>query len=189
MTRLPPVPRWSPSTDREVRAATGDRVRLLTDADTAALAALSARAPVSNVFVDSLLEAGRLAGPRGGAAGTLFLGIDDDAPGAGALRAAVWIGSNVVPVAASEAPDAGWAPGDAEALGAAAAALRRRYGSVYGPAGPVLAAGEALAAAGHRSRSVRPNQPLLVLGTAGGIDPNPYAVSYTHLTLPTICSV
>ena len=62
MTRLPPVPRWSPSTDREVRAATGDRVRLLTDADTAALAALSARAPVSNVFVDSLLEAGRLAG-------------------------------------------------------------------------------------------------------------------------------
>ena len=87
MTRLPPVPRWSPSTDREVRAATGDRVRLLTDADTAALAALSARAPVSNVFVDSLLEAGRLAGPRGGAAGTLFLGIDDDAPGAGALRA------------------------------------------------------------------------------------------------------
>ena len=79
MTRLPPVPRWSPSTDREVRAATGDRVRLLTDADTAALAALSARAPVSNVFVDSLLEAGRLAGPRGGAAGTLFLGIDDDA--------------------------------------------------------------------------------------------------------------
>ena len=69
MTRLPPVPRWSPSTDREVRAATGDRVRLLTDADTAALAALSARAPVSNVFVDSLLEAGRLAGPRGGAAG------------------------------------------------------------------------------------------------------------------------
>ena len=85
MTRLPPVPRWSPSTDREVRAATGDRVRLLTDADTAALAALSARAPVSNVFVDSLLEAGRLAGPRGGAAGTLFLGIDDDAPGAGAV--------------------------------------------------------------------------------------------------------
>ncbi|MBY0174606.1 GNAT family N-acetyltransferase, partial [Micrococcus luteus] len=112
------MPRWSPSTDREVRAATGDRVRLLTDADTAALAALSARAPVSNVFVDSLLEAGRLAGPRGGAAGTLFLGIDDDAPGAGRLRAAVWIGSNVVPVAASEAPDAGWAPGDAEALGA-----------------------------------------------------------------------
>lgn len=176
MTRLPPVPRWSPSTDREVRAATGDRVRLLTDADTAALAALSARAPVSNVFVDSLLEAGRLAGPRGGAAGTLFLGIDDDAPGAGALRAAVWIGSNVVPVAASEAPDAGWAPGDAEALGAAAAALRRRYGSIYGPAGPVLAAGEALAAAGHRSRSVRPDQPLLVLGTAGGIDPNPSVV-------------
>ena len=62
------------------------------------------------------------------------------------------------------------------AAGAAAAALRRRYGSIYGPAGPVLAAGEALAAAGHRSRSVRPDQPLLVLGTAGGIDPNPSVV-------------
>lgn len=167
MTRLPPVPRWSPSTDREVRAATADRVRLLTDADTAALAALSARAPCPTCSWTPCLKAGRLAGPRGGAAGTLFLGIDDDAPGAGRLRAAVWIGSNVVPVAASEAPDAGWAPGDAEALGAAAAALRRRYGSIYGPSGPVLAAGEALAAAGHRSRSVRPTSRCSCWATPG----------------------
>lgn len=182
MTRLPPVPRWSPSTDRQVRAATGGRVRLLTDADTPALAALSARAPVSNVFVDSLLEAGRLAGPRGGAAGTLFLGIDaregcddDGAPVAG-LRAALWVGSNVVPVAAAETPDAGWAPGDAEALGAAAVALRRRYGSLYGPSEPVLAVGSALAAAGHRARSVREDQPLLVLGADGATETSPHVV-------------
>ena len=59
--RLPPVPRRSPSTDRDVRAASDGRVRLLTDADTAALAALVARDPVVNVYVESLLEAGRLA--------------------------------------------------------------------------------------------------------------------------------
>lgn len=194
MTRLPPLPRWSPSTDRQVRAVSGGRVRLLTDADTGALAALSSRAPVSNVFVDSLLEAGRLAGPRGGAGGTLFLGIDDAAPvdavdagGAAApepegtrparvLRAAVWVGSNVVPVASAEDPDAGWAPGDAEALGAAVVALRRRFGSLYGPAGPVLAVGRALAAAGHRARSVREDQPLLVLGPRSAVEAAPHVV-------------
>lgn len=158
MRRLPPVPRRSPSTDRDVRAVSDGRVRPLTDADTAALAALAARDPVSNVYVESLLEAGRLAGPRGGADGTLFLGAEDPAR-PGELRSAVWVGSTVVPVAGDD--------DDAPALAAAVAALRRRFASVYGPASVVLPIGAALRAAGHRPRAVREDQPLLVLGERG----------------------
>lgn len=156
--RLPPVPRRSPSTDRDVRAASDGRVRLLTDADTPALAALAVRDPAVNVYVESVLEAGRLAGPRGGADGTLFLGVaDPDRPGA--LRSAVWVGSTVVPVAGHD--------DDVPALAAAVVSLRRRFASVYGPAGTVLPIGAALRAAGHRPRAVREDQPLLVLGQGG----------------------
>lgn len=164
MTRLPPVPPRSPSTDLRLGAAADDRVRVLTDADTDALCALAAADPVVNVYVESLLEAGRLAGPRGGRAdGTLFLGVEDpDRPGA--LRSAVWVGSTVVPLAGHD--------DDAPALATAVAALRRRFASVYGPATAVLAVGDALREAGHRPRAVRAEQPLLVMGERVGVEPS-----------------
>lgn len=167
VTRLPPVPRWSPSTDREVRAATGDRVRLLTDADTAALAALSARAPVSNVFVDSLLEAGRLAGPRGERRAPCSSGSTTTprAPGAACGR-----------LDRLERGAGRRVRGPGRRLDAGRRGGARRGGRRAAPPVRVdLRPGRSragrrrgLAAAGHRSRSVRPDQPLLVLGTAGG---------------------
>ena len=179
MTRLPPVPPWSPSTDAAVRQASQGRVRLLTDADTPALAALARRDPVANVFVESLLEAGRRAGPRGGAGGTLFLGVPEDpdaAAPAGALRAAAWVGSNVVPVVPPGRAESTATDDDAAALAAAVVGLRRRLGSVYGPAAAVLTIGRALRTAGHRPRSVREEQPLLVAGERPAVAPLPDVV-------------
>lgn len=164
MTTLQPAPRWSASTDLDVRAATDGAARLLTDADTPAVAALAGADPVANVFVSSLLQAGRRTGPRGGTAGTCFLGVvdPDDGPAA-ELRAVAWVGSNVVPLAI---------PGAARhalTLGKAAAALRRRFGSLYGPADQVLGIEAMLAARGHRPRSVRPDQPLMVARGQGSV--------------------
>ncbi len=164
MTTLQPAPRWSASTDLDVRAATDGAARLLTDADTPAVAALAGADPVANVFVSSLLQAGRRTGPRGGTAGTCFLGVvdPDDGPAA-ELRAVAWVGSNVVPLAI---------PGAARhalTLGRAAAALRRRFGSLYGPADQVLGIEAMLAARGHRPRSVRPDQPLMVARGQGSV--------------------
>lgn len=154
MRLRPPVPRRSPSTDVDLAAASDGRVRVLTDADTPALTALAAADPVANVHAASLLEAGRLAGPRGGRAdGTLFLGAEDpDRPGA--LRSACWVGSTVVPLAGHD--------DDVPALAASVAALRRRFASVYGPAATVLAVGRTLRDTGHRPRAVREEQPLMV---------------------------
>lgn len=164
MTTLQPAPRWSASTDLDVRAATDGAARLLTDADTPLVAALAGADPVANVFVSSLLQAGRRTGPRGGTAGTCFLGVvdPDDGPAA-ELRAVAWVGSNVVPLAI---------PGAARhalTLGRAAAALRRRFGSLYGPAEQVLGIEAMLAARGHRPRSVRPDQPLMVARGQGSV--------------------
>lgn len=164
MTTLQPAPRWSASTDLDVRAATDGAARLLTDADTPAVAALAGADPVANVFVSSLLQAGRRTGPRGGTAGSCFLGVvdPDDGPAA-ELRAVAWVGSNVVPLAI---------PGAARhalTLGRAAAALRRRFGSLYGPADQVLGIEAMLAARGHRPRSVRPDQPLMVARGQGSV--------------------
>ena len=164
MTTLQPAPRWSASTDLDVRAATDGAARLLTDADTPLVAALADADPVANVFVASLLQAGRRTGPRGGTAGTCFLGVvdPDDGPAA-PLRAVAWVGSNVVPMAI---------PGAARhalTLGKAAAALRRRFGSLYGPADQVLGIEAMLGARGHRPRSVRPDQPLMVARGKGTV--------------------
>lgn len=168
MTTLQPAPRWSASTDLDVRAATDGAARLLTDADTPRVAALADADPVANVFVASLLQAGRRTGPRGGTAGTCFLGVvdPDDGPSA-PLRAVAWVGSNVVPLAI---------PGAARhalTLGRAAAALRRRFGSLYGPADQVLGIEAMLAARGHRPRSVRPDQPLMVARGRGAVPASP----------------
>ena len=164
MTTLQPAPRWSASTDLDVRAATDGAARLLTDADTAQVAALADADPVANVFVASLLQAGRRTGPRGGAAGTCLLGVmdPDDGPSA-PLRAVAWVGSNVVPLAM---------PGAARhalILGRAVAALRRRFGSLYGPADQVLGIEAVLGARGHRPRSIRPDQPLMVARGRGAV--------------------
>lgn len=168
MTTLQPAPRWSASTDLDVRAATDGAARLLTDSDTPLVAALADADPVANVFVASLLQAGRRTGPRGGTAGTCFLGVvdPDDGPSA-PLRAVAWVGSNVVPLAI---------PGAARhalTLGRAAAALRRRFGSLYGPADQVLGIEAMLAARGHRPRSVRPDQPLMVARGRGAVPASP----------------
>ncbi|MDY6055320.1 GNAT family N-acetyltransferase [Micrococcus sp.] len=156
------MPPRSASTDALIRRATQGRVRLLTDEDTPALAALAARDAVVNVHAQALLEVGRLAGPRGTSRdATGFLGVSaesDAGPGA-PLRSAAWVGSTVVPLAGHD--------DDGPALGAAVASLRRRLASVYGPAPTVLAVGRALREAGQRPRAVRPDQPLLVAPALG----------------------
>lgn len=168
MTLLQPAPRWSASTDLAVRAATDGAARLLTDADTAELTALADADPVANVFAASLLHAGRLAGPRGGGGGTCFLGVADPDDGPSPrLRAVAWAGSNLVPLAVPGA--AAHAP----VLGLAAAALRRRFGSVYGPADQVLPMAELLRTRGHRPRSVRPVQPLMAVSGPSTVPASP----------------
>lgn len=80
MDRILPRGRpWSRSADDAVRRATGGQVRILTDADTPALAALAARDPVANCFIESMLERGRRAGPRGSTE-ALLLGLTRDLP-------------------------------------------------------------------------------------------------------------
>ncbi|MGD6978216.1 MULTISPECIES: DUF4081 domain-containing GNAT family N-acetyltransferase [Citricoccus] len=164
---------WSPSADDAVRRATGGVVRVLTPADTAALAALAAADPVANCFVESILENGRHAGStRSG--GSLFLGIDaaaaPPAPGRApgrvpGLEAACWVGANIVPVGAS--PEAG------ALFGRALLALRRRYASVYGPRDAVLSIWQELGRGPQRARQVRDEQPLMVLPGAPAVEPSP----------------
>lgn len=174
MNRFPArARRWSRSAEDTVAEATAGEARVLTDADTDALVRLCAEDPVANCFVDSILLSGRRAGPaRGG--GSLFLGIDDDgaataAPDAtgtdGRLRAACWVGANVVPVGAGRH--------DGERFGAATVALRRRFASVYGPDAAVLGIWDQLAEGPQRPRDIRPDQPLMELRGDLAVDPAP----------------
>src|SRR5699024_5276798 len=89
--------RWLLDAEEAVAAATGDTVRILANSDTTALGQLVAQDPVTNASVQSILDTGRRAGPIGGFARGIVLGIFDlNQPGT--LVAACWAGANIVPV-------------------------------------------------------------------------------------------
>lgn len=74
--------RWLLDAEDAVAQATGDTVRILANSDTAALRHLIDEHPVTNAYVQSILNTGRRAGPIGGFARGVFLGIfDPAAPG------------------------------------------------------------------------------------------------------------
>lgn len=162
---------WSRSADDSVRRATGGRVRILTDDDTAALTALAAQDPVTNCFIESTLQSGRRAGTS--SAGSLFLGVDatdhhipTSAPHpSGQLAAACWVGSNVIPVGADAVLG--------ELLGHALLPLRRRYASIYGPQQAVMGIWSVLSTGLQRARDIRDDQPLLTIEGEPAVEPHP----------------
>lgn len=134
-------------------------VRILSHEDTDALRELVGHDPVANVFVDSQLETTGTAVPN--VPGAVMLGIDGDG---GALAAACWVGSNVVPVGAGEE--------QARAFGQWLAASQRGFASIFGPAGAVLPLFEELESDGAHALEVRSNQPLLSLAGDPAVAPN-----------------
>ncbi len=135
-------------------------VRPLIHQDTAALAELTGRDPVANVFVASQLAAGGTAVPP--SAGTVMLGYFEDD---GELAAACWVGANVVPIQATAL--------HARTFGRWLASSGRKPASVFGPAEAVLTIFDELEAAGVKPADVRANQPLLVMASDPILPGNP----------------
>jgi uncharacterized protein len=151
MVRIPsPAALWSRST-RSARHddAASDGVRLLTQADTAAVRALVAQDPVTHAFVDSQLATTGTVASRSTA---LYLGRFDEHE---RLVAACWVGSNVVPVCFDEESGA--------AFGRALLKQRRRFASVFGPAEAVRGIWSELAHGRQRAFDIREHQPLMAM--------------------------
>ncbi|WP_394160029.1 GNAT family N-acetyltransferase [Galactobacter valiniphilus] len=151
MVRIPsPAALWSRST-RSARHddAASDGVRLLTQADTAAVRALVAEDPVAHAFVDSQLA---ITGTVASRSAALYLGRFDEHE---RLVAACWVGSNVVPVGSDEESGA--------AFGRALLKQRRRFASVFGPADAVRGIWSELAHGRQRAFDIREHQPLMVM--------------------------
>src|SRR5699024_5261765 len=89
--------RWLLDAEAAVAQATGDTVRILANTDTQALQELVATNPVTNAYLQSILNTGRRAGPIGGFGRGIFLGIFDPTT-PDRLVAACWVGANIVPV-------------------------------------------------------------------------------------------
>jgi uncharacterized protein len=133
-------------------------VRVLGAADTAGLRELAGADPVANVFILAHLESTGTAAPTPG--GANVLGVFDD----GLLVGACWAGANLVPVQLD--------PGFTGAVAAAAHRAGRRYASIFGPAGTVLALHSHLEQLGHAAHEVRPDQPLMTIAGPPTVEPN-----------------
>lgn len=156
--------RWVIEAEAAIGHRTSETVRVLGDADTAALERACQRDPVGNCYVQSVLDSGRQAGPLRHLHQGLFLGIDDlDRPGE--LLAACWVGSNVVPV------NADWLAG--ELFGLAVVCLRRRLGSIFGPREAVMSIWSTVQDGPQRARSIREHQPLMVANRSPQVPRNP----------------
>ena len=149
-------------TDRsgqEIRSGGSGTLRILDDADTAALWALAETDPVANIFVLSHLEATRTAAPT--QAGGRVVGVFDDDE----LTAACWVGVNVVPVGVSA--DTG------PEIGQYLARSGRRYSSIFGPSEAVLSMWSQLQHSSPQPFAVRPDQPLLQMTGVSQVQPAP----------------
>jgi GNAT superfamily N-acetyltransferase len=127
-------------------------------ADTAGLRQLAGADPVANVFILAHLESTGTAAPTPG--GANVLGVFED----GVLVGACWAGANLVPVQLD--------PGFTGAVAAAAHRSGRRYASIFGPAGTVLALHSHLEQLGHAAHEVRPDQPLMTIAGPPAVEPN-----------------
>jgi ribosomal protein S18 acetylase RimI-like enzyme len=136
----------------------GATVRVLGVADTAGLRQLAGADPVANVFILAHLESTGTAAPTPG--GANVLGVFED----GVLVGACWAGANLVPVQLD--------PGFTGAVAAAAHRSGRRYASIFGPAGTVLALHSHLEQLGHAAHEVRPDQPLMTIAGPPAVEPN-----------------
>lgn len=154
---------WLPSAKYETESRSGRSeggLRVLRQEDTTALWQLAAADPVANIFALSHLEAARSAAPSAG--GGQFVGFFDDD---GVLAHACWAGVNVVPIGV---------PADHGAhYGRFLARSRRRYSSIFGPAEGVLSVWSELRHSAPQPFDVRPEQPLLSMGTASPVPPAP----------------
>lgn len=164
MRHLTRTLRWLLDAEHAVAQATGDTVRILANSDTAALGHLIAEEPITNAYVQSILDTGRRAGPIGGFARGIFLGIfDPTVPNT--LVAACWAGANIVPVT-----------NDFESgvsFGQALMALDEHFGSIFGPQRAVEGIWDALRHGRQAARDIRKNQPFMTITEQAAIVPNP----------------
>lgn len=165
MRHLTRTLRWLLDAEHAVATATGDTVRILANSDTAALRELVRARPVTNAYVQSILDTGRRAGPIGGFARGVFLGIYDPAR-PGHLVAACWAGANIVPVTRD--------PEHGVYFGQALVALNERFGSIFGPQAAVNGVWEALQHGRQTAREVRADQPFMTITEHSEVpgDPN-----------------
>lgn len=157
--------RWLLDAEDAVARATGDTVRILANSDTAALRHLVEQDPVTNAYVQSILDTGRRAGPIGGFARGIFLGIFDPAT-PDKLVAACWAGANIVPVTK-----------DFEAgsyFGQALVALEEHFGSIFGPQEAVEGIWDVLRYGRQDARDIRKEQPFMVMTDEAQVVPNPH---------------
>ena len=165
MRHLTRTLRWLLDAEHTVAQATSDTVRILANSDTAALSHLIGQAPITNAYVQSILDTGRRAGPIGGFARGVFLGIFDHTE-PNKLVAACWAGANIVPVT-----------NDFESgvyFGQALVALDENFGSIFGPQPAVEGVWEALRHGRQTARDIRKNQPFMTITEQAGIVPNPH---------------
>lgn len=157
--------RWLLDAEHAVATATGDTVRILANSDTAALSRLVAERPVTNAYVQSILDTGRRAGPIGGFARGIFLGIFDPKQ-PDRLLAACWAGANIVPVTDNVEHGA--------YFGQALAVLDEHFGSIFGPQSAVVGIWDVLQYGRQASRAVRENQPFMTMTEQSSAVPNPH---------------
>lgn len=158
---LSKVAPWLPSARRNPGAgdALTPAIRVLGDADSAALRALISLDPIANIFMDAQLDVTGSARP--GMGGSLILGRFDGS----LLVSACWVGANIVPINITAE--------DAEEFGRAVKSLNRTFASCFGPAEAVMGMWGVLVEGQQRAFSVRPNQPLMTLSGAPAIEPAP----------------
>ena len=137
---------------------TAGEVRTLGQGDVPALRSLLARDPEINVFVEHRIAVTKLE-PRW--LGGQIWGYCEG----GQLRAACHYAANVVPVNADDAA--------IEAFAALAAGRPRTCGSLVGPSDQVTPLWERLEPSWGAARSVRPNQPFLVMRQRSTVPPDP----------------
>ena len=178
---LSKVAPWLPSARRNPGAgeSLSAGIRVLDDADTAALRALVSTDPVANIFMDAQLAVTGSARP--GMGGSLIVGRFDG----GLLVSACWIGANIVPINVSAE--------DAEEFGHVVKSLNRSFASCFGPADAVMGMWKVLVDGPQQAFSVRPNQPLMTLSGAPAVEPEPslrasHAGEY-DLVLPACASM
>lgn len=135
--------------DAPERTVPGDRLRRLTNADSAALVALCAEDPIVNCFPLS-----RVAVSLAGNSATSFWGWFDTA---GALSSAMYVGANIVPIATDRISRLAFAD--------RLIRVGPRCSAVVGPAEEVLDLWDLLEPSWSQPRDIRPRQRLLVTST------------------------
>lgn len=156
---LSKVAPWLPSARRNPGAgeSLSKDIRVLDEADTAALRAVVSTDPVANIFMDAQLTVTGSARP--GLGGSLVIGRFEGE----LLVSACWLGANIVPINITTA--------DAEEFGVVVRSLNRTFASCFGPAEAVMGMWKVLVDGPQQAFSVRASQPLMTLTGAPVIEP------------------